>query len=286
MGALISDRSGVFTLGMEGYMLFGAFAAVVGSHIGGLLIGLLCGVLAGVLLAGVYAVLAVGLRADQVISGLVILLLAQGITTYANEALVGTGSTTSYAQKVQGLEHLPVPLLSQFPIVGPALFDQHLLVYVAAAATLTVTLFLGRTRAGLALRATGEHPLASEIRGISVTRVRCAAVLISGLLGGLAGTAISLGVVHTFVNNLTAGRGFIALAAVVLAGWQPLGIIGACLLFGTAEATAVWANSFGIRLPPQVVAIFPYAVTLAVLAVFGGRQRHPAALGQPFSREG
>jgi ABC-type uncharacterized transport system permease subunit len=284
-GALVSDRSGVLALGMEGYMLSGAFAAVVGAHAGGPWVGLICGALAGALLAGVYAAMAIGLRADQVVGGLVIDLLALGGTTYANELLVGASSRASFALKVPGLEHFPVPLLSQLPIVGRALFDQHVLVYVALAAVLTVALFLHRTRAGLALRATGEHPLASEIRGIHVVRVRYAAVLTSGLLGGLAGTAISLGVVHTFVNDLTAGRGFIAVAAVFFAGWRPLGVLGACLLFGAADALQVWVNSAGPTLPSQVVAMFPYLVTLVVLAGVAGRYPHPAALGQPFARE-
>lgn len=285
LGALLSDRSGVFAIGMEGYMLIGAFTAVMGSHVAGQWFGLLGGVAGGAATALVYAILVIQLRVDQVIAGIAIDILALGATTYFNGLFVAANAGSSYVQKVEGLSQLPLLLLSRIPVVGPALFDQNVLVYAAILLAFGVRLFFGYTGLGLVVRATGENPLASEVRGISVYTVRYSAVVVSGVLGGLAGTALSLGVVHTFVDNMVAGRGFIALAAVFFAGWRPLGVLGACLLFGAGDAAQLYVNSLGLKWAPQLVAMFPYVITLAVLALFVGRRPHPAALGQPFSRE-
>lgn len=285
MGALISDRSGVFAIGMEGYMLIGAFTAVVGSKVGGPWLGLAFGVAGGLGTALLYAVLVIGLRADQVISGIAIGILALGGTTYCNGLLVGDESGTTYAQKVDGLPSLRIPGLASVPGIGPALFDQTIAVYVAIAVVVIVFLFLGYTRYGLALRATGENPFASEVRGISVTTVRYSAVAVSGILGGLGGTALSLAVLNTFVDNMTAGRGFIALAAVFFGGWRPLVVVGACVLFGAGDAAKTYFNALGFEVAPQLVAMMPYVVTVVVLAAFVRRGAYPAALGHPFARE-
>jgi general nucleoside transport system permease protein len=285
LGALLSDRSGVFAIGMEGYMLIGAFTAVAGSHFGGQWLGLAGGMTGGLAAAAVYALLAIALRVDQVIAGIAIDILALGATTYFNGLLVAGGEAGTYVQKVEGLNRIAVPGLAGLPVLGASFFDQNLLVYVAVVLVVVVRLVLSNTYAGLSLRATGENPLASEVRGISVIRTRWIAVLLSGTLGGLAGTALSLGVVHTFVDNMTAGRGFIALAAVFFAGWRPLVVLGACALFGAGDAAQLYVNSLGLQWAPQLVAMFPYVITLVVLAGFVGRRPHPAALGHPFSRE-
>lgn len=284
LGALISDRAGVFAIGMEGYMLVGAFTAAVASHAAGEWVGLLAGAAGGVVTAAVYAVLAITLRADQVIAGLAIAIVAVGLTTYLNGLVVPEDAST-FVLKVDGLPDLAIPLLSSIPVIGPGFFDQSILVYLAVVAVVLVVLFLGHTHAGLSLRATGERPIASEVRGISVARVRYAAVLTSGLLGGLGGTVLSLVVLDTFVDNMTAGRGFIALAAVFFAGWRPLVAFAACVLFGTADAAQVYVTTLGFDIPPQLVSMFPYLLTIAALAVFVKNRDHPAALGQPYLRE-
>src|SRR6185312_10856252 len=162
---------------------------------------------------------------------------------------------------------------------GKILFDQTPFTYFAAFVLLAVVVYFRRTRSGLALQAVGEHPAAAEARGVSVTRTRYAAVAFSGALAGLGGAALSIGLGDAFIDNMTAGRGYIALAAIVFAGWRPLGAVGACLLFGLAEAAQVWANVVNVNVSAELLATAPYVVTIIALVVLGRRGHPPAALG-------
>jgi len=282
LGGVIAERAGVFSIGLEGYMLSGAFAAVALSESGGRWLGLWGAILAGMAIALIHAVVCITMRANQIVVGVVLTILALGATTFANQALFGLQSSEL---KVEGFDDWAIPGLHAIPYVGPALFDQTLFTYLAVLLLVVVVAFLRWTRRGLALRAVGDFPLAAEARGIPVLRTRYAAVLVSGALAGLGGAALSIGQIDSFVSNMTGGRGYVALAAVIFARWQPLGAAAACALFGLADAMQVWAGVIGVDLPYEVLAMAPYLVTLVALALLPRRSGMPRALGVPYIRE-
>jgi simple sugar transport system permease protein len=281
LGGVIAERAGVMSVSLEGYMLIGAFAAVAVSHNHGIWAGVAAAALAGTLLALAHGALSIHGRINQIISGLALNLFALGLTGFLNSFIFGEGRTGT---QVPAFSTLEIPGLSSIPVVGPAFFDQMLFTYVAAAVLVAVAVFLRRTRSGLALHAVGEHPAAADARGIPVNRVRYIATAVSGALAGIGGAALSIGLVDSFVENMTVGRGYIALAAVVFAGWRPVLAVGACLLFGLADAAQIWANVLNVNVPFELLATAPYVVTVIALVALGRRGRHPAALGQPFVR--
>jgi ABC-type uncharacterized transport system permease subunit len=281
MGGIVAERAGVLSIGLEGYMLVGAFAAVAVSNGHGMWLGVLAAAIAGTLVALVHAYLSVTARVNQIISGLALNLFALGITGFLNSIVFGQGQT---GKQVDAFSHVRIPGLASIPVVGPAFFDQTPFAYLAAVVVAAVAIYLRRTRSGLALHAVGELPAAAGARGISVVRVRYAATAMSGLLAGIGGAALSIGVVNSFVENMTAGRGYIALAAVVFAGWRPLPAAVACLVFGLADAAQVWANVLNVDVPFELLATVPYVVTVIALIALGRRGRAPGALGQAFVR--
>jgi ABC-type uncharacterized transport system permease subunit len=281
LGGLIAERAGIMSVSLEGYMLVGAFAAVAVSHTHGMWAGVAAAALAGTALALMHAYLCINARLNQIISGLALNLFALGITGFLNSFVFGQGKTGT---QVPAFSSIEIPGLSSIPLVGQAFFDQFLFTYVAAALLVVIVVYLRRTRSGLSLHAVGEHPAAADARGISVTRVRYAATAVSGMLAGIGGAALSIGVVDSFVENMTAGRGYIALAAVVFAGWRPLLAVAACLLFGLADAAQVWANVLNVDVPFELLATAPYVVTIIALIALGRRGRAPAALGLSFVR--
>lgn len=281
LGGLIAERAGVFSIGLEGFMLAGAFAAVWGASVGGAELGLLTAVVAGAGFAALYALLSVTMRLDQIVAGVMLNLLALGATSFANQAIFGAGGPAP----VPGVRDWHLPGLSDIPVIGEAVFSQKPFTYAAIAATIAIAIFLRRTRAGLSLKAVGEHPLAAETRGIEVVRIRWAAVIFSGAMCGLAGAALSIGAVNVFVDNMSGGRGFIALAAIIAGAWRPLWTAAACLVFGIADAAQIWADVFAIQLPHQILGMAPYLVTLVALCFLQRRPAMPAALGRPFARE-
>ena len=280
LGGLIAERAGVMSISLEGYMLTGAFAAVAVSHSGGMWAGLAAAAAAGAVLALAHAWLCVTARLNQIISGLALNLFALGITGYLNSFVFGEGQAAG--TQVLAFSPLEVPGLASIPVVGQALFDQPPFTYAAAVLAVVVSFFFWKTRPGLTLHAVGEHPAAAETRGISVIGHRYAAVVLSGLLAGVGGAALSIGVLDSFVDNMTAGRGYIALAAIVFAGWRPLLAVAACLLFGLADAAQVSANVLNINIPFELLATAPYVVTIVALAILGRRGRTPGGLGIPF----
>lgn len=282
LGGVIAERSGVFTIGVEGYMLSGAFAAVAVSASLGRWAGLFAAIAAGSGIAGIHAVLCVTMRVNQIVAGVVLNILALGATTFFNQAIFGLSSSQT---TVEGFGNWAIPLLHRIPYIGPVFFDQTLFTYMAGVLLVMVVVFLRRTRRGLALRAVGEFPLAAEARGISVVRTRYAAVAVSGMLAGLGGAMLSLGDVGAFVANMTNGRGYIALAAVIFARWQPLGAAAACALFGLADASQVWANVLGVNLSANILATAPYVITVLALTLLPRRSSMPSALGVPYVRE-
>lgn len=285
LGEIVAERAGVLNLGLEGMMLSGAFAAwAVASAAGSAGPGVAAGILAGAALAALFAGLVVRLAFEPVVSGIALNILAAGVTGVLFRAM-DTG-TTGFAPTLPAWS---VPVASAIPAIGSAFFAQNALGYAAFVLVPACAAFLGRTRPGLVLRATGENPEAVETAGSSVLRVRVLAALFGGACAGAAGAYLSVGYSDTFVEGMTAGRGFVALAIVVFARWRPWGGAGGALLFGLAMALQVRLQgraAGGVEIPYQFFQALPYALTLVVLArLRSGRAGAPAALARPWRRE-
>jgi general nucleoside transport system permease protein len=280
LGGVISERSGVVNIAMEGMMLAGAFFAVVADlawHNPWL--SALVAIVAGGLMALIHAVVSIRYHADQIVSGIAINILATGLTVYLLNKVYGVADVGHLGQK-DLLPTVTVPFLSQIPFVGPVLFQQNVIVYVALALLVAVNVVLFRTRMGLRVRAVGEHPQAADTAGINVYRIRYGAVIVSGLLSGLAGAFLSIGLSNTFTPGMTEGRGYIALAAMIFGKWTPLGAFVACLIFGLGQA--VYDNNSFIPVSQYLLSMLPYILTLVVLAGLVGRSNPPAADGIPY----
>jgi general nucleoside transport system permease protein len=276
-GETLTERSGVINLGIEGTMLAGALAAALGATAWGPWAGLAVAMVAGMLLAMVFALLAIGARADQIITGTAISLGAIGLT--------GTVYRRAYGPEGAGLElptfpELPIPLLANIPVLGPAFFEQPVPTYLAFAGVPLVWWLLFRTRTGLALRATGEGAAMARAAGIRTQLIRVGATVIGGGFAGLGGASLVLAQVGTFTERITAGRGFVAIAIVVLGRWHPGGVALAALLFGAATALQFLFQALGVRAPYQLFLMLPYVLILLALAGAVGRVRAPADLGK------
>lgn len=281
LGGLFSERSGVVNIALEGLMLISAFFGVVGAYItGSAWAGLGFALAAGLLFALVHAVMCITLEADQIISGTAINLLALGGTGFLMVEIFGSGGTTP---RVAGFKAEAVPVLSNVPIIGPVLFDQSVLVYLMYILVPVAYWVVFRTPFGLRLRATGEVPEAVDTAGVSVTRMRYYGVAISGVLAALGGVYLSMALLSAFTEGMTNGRGFIALAALIFGRWNPVGAALAALLFGFAQAVTFRVTQEVI--PVEFLQMFPYILTIVVLAGFGGRAVAPAAIGRPYRKE-
>lgn len=283
LGGVISERSGVVNIAMEGMMLTGAFFAVVASLAwNNAFLAVLVAMVAGGLMALIHAVISIRFNADQIISGFAINIAAIGVTTFLNAKL----SNFQGLPQVSADGRLPVvniPVLSNIPFFGEVLFQQNIIVYVAMALLVIVNIILFRTRLGLRLRAVGEHPQAADTAGISVARIRYGAVIASGLLSGLAGAFLSIGIANIFNDNMTGGRGYIALAAMIFGKWTPWGAFVACVIFGLGDALG--ASSSALSVPLYFLQMAPYVLVLIVLAGLVGRSTPPAADGVPYTPE-
>jgi len=285
LGGIISERSGVVNIGLEGMLLMGAFFGFLGADkLGSWWWGIVCGVIAGAALALVHAFIAIHLRADQIVSGFAANFLALGITGYFFIEVYTDQGTPG---DVSNIPSISIPGIRDLGFVGPAIGDMHLLIWVALAFVVLSHLLLFRTPIGLRLRSVGEHPKAADTVGISVYAIRYGAVILSGALAGLGGVYLSNGITHSFNENMSAGRGFIALAAVIFGRWRPYAALVACLLFGFTEALA-------LRLPgaygedaawTTLFRALPYVVTLIVVAGVVGRSIPPAAVGRPYVKQ-
>ncbi|MPZ88552.1 MAG: ABC transporter permease [Nitriliruptorales bacterium] len=281
LGGMFSERSGVINIGLEGLMLISAFAGVVGSYASGSAwVGLLAAVGAGLAFALIHAVATITFEADQIISGAAINLLALGGTGFLMVEIFGAGGTTP---RVNSFRPVAVPLLSDIPVIGPALFNQSLLVYLLYVLVPVCSLAVYRSRFGLRLRATGEVPEAVDTAGVSVPRMRYLGVGLSGVLSALGGAYLSMSLLSAFSENMTLGRGFIALAALIFGRWNPIGAFGAALLFGFAQAIVFRGTQDLI--PQEFIQMFPYLLVIVALAGFGGRAIAPAAVGKPYRKE-
>jgi len=280
MGGVISERSGVVNIGLEGMMLTGAFfgawgADITGTWVGGILIGLGAGAVMGLL----HAVFAVSLRADQIVAGTAINFLAVGITGFLYVKVYGEQGTPDDLPAIPDV-HLPIDWI---PFLGEALADLNLMIWLGLILVALLSVYLFRTASGLRVRSVGENPLAADTAGISPIRVRYYAVITSGAFAALGGAFLSIGFVHSFSQNMTAGKGFIALAAVIFGKWKPGGALAAALLFGFCSALA---QRLAVVAPNTATLLqaLPYVVTLIAVAGLVGRSRPPAADGIPYER--
>ena len=281
LGELVVERAGVVNIGIEGMMLAGAFAAyAAAATTGSPLAGVAAAALAALALGALFAAAAVLGRADQIVVGTAVNLLALGATGLALRALFEGGATAA-----PGLADVALPGLAALPGVGPVLFHQSPFAYAGLLLCAAVALALARTRAGLVLRAVGEAARAADAEGVRVPVVRCAAVLFGAAAAGVAGATLTLSQSHVFTEGMTAGRGFIALTVVIFGRWRSLGVLAAALFFGLASALQFRLQARGFGIPYPVFLMFPYAVTLAVLAFAAGRARAPGDLGRPYARE-
>jgi general nucleoside transport system permease protein len=276
-GETVSERSGVINLGIEGTMLAGALAAALGATVWGPWAGIVCAVLAGMLLAAVFALIAIGARADQIITGTAITLGAVGLTGMIYRRAFGAAGA---GLTLPTLPPIAIPGLSDIPLIGPALFHQPAPTYIAFAALPLVWWGLFRTRFGLQLRATGEAAAMARAAGVRTGLIRAGATIVGGGFAGLGGATLVLAQVGTFAEGMTAGRGYLAIAIVVLGRWHPGGVAAASLLFGGATALQFLFQALGVQAPYQLFLMLPYLLTLLALAGAVGRVRAPADLGR------
>ena len=282
LGGLVSERAGVVNIGLEGMMLMGAFFAAYGAaETGSWALGIGAGVLAGMALASVHAVFAITVRADQIVSGTALNFIALGITGYMYVNHFGVEGTPDDLPQVPDVSLG----IGDLGFIGRALNEQNLLVWGSMLAVVLVWLLVFRTRLGLRLRSVGENPKAAETVGIDVIKIRYGAVIASGGLAALGGAFLSIGFVHSFTQNMTAGRGFIALAALIFGRWKPGGLLAATLLFGFSSALAQRLPEFSEQAATLFQAL-PYLLTLIAVAGLVGRSTPPAADGIPYKREG
>jgi ABC-type uncharacterized transport system permease subunit len=280
LGGVISERSGVVNIAMEGMMLTGAFFAVFADlHLHNAWLATVVGMLAGGLMALIHAVVSIRFRADQIVSGIAINIFAAGITVFLIGRLYGVNDV-GHVGANELLPNISIPGLDQIPFVGLVLFQQNVIVYVALILLVLTHVVLFRTRLGLRIRAVGEHPQAADTAGINVFLLRYGAVVTSGLLSGLAGAYLAIGISNTFVPNMTSGRGYIALAAMIFGKWTPFGAFIACLIFGLGQA--IYDNNSIIHISAYLLSMLPYILTLIALAGLVGRSTPPAADGLPY----
>jgi general nucleoside transport system permease protein len=279
-GGILCERSGVTDMCLEGMMISGAFGGYVGALIthspwGGVLFSIFTGFLSGLLMA----VFSVAFRADQWVIALGVNLFATGFTAFLYRIMSHAGTAALHAAK---FEQWQIPVLSKIPIVGDIFFSQIPLVYIGYLLIPILSVILYRTAWGLKLRCVGEHPLAADTAGVNVWNMRIMAVALGGSLAGIGGAFLSVGEIGTFLEGIVAGRGFIALTAVIFGRYDPLKVAGACLLFGLADGLQLRLQSYGFPIPYQFLLMFPYFITLVVFVAFIRRVRPPAAMGKPY----
>jgi simple sugar transport system permease protein len=281
LGGLFSERAGIVNIGLEGMMLTGAFAGVTASYFtGNPYLGVLAAVLIGGFLGLVHGFITVSFAGDQIVSGTGINIFALGFTAYMSQILWGSRGASD---QVAGLPTISIPLLKDVPIVGEVIGTHTPLVYLMIIITILSYIILFKTPFGLRIRAVGERPEAADTAGVNVFKTKYLCLIISGMLAGLGGAFLSLGHLSLFALGMTGGRGFIALAAMILGKWMPFGAFGASVLFGFADALQMRLQALGL-LPPQIILTIPYVLTIAVLAGVVGKAIPPSNY-KPYVKE-
>ena len=282
LGGIYNERAGVLNIGMEGMMLMGSLVGfVAGYFTHSIWIGILSAAVSGAVLGILLSFLTVSLDADQVVAGIAINLLAVGLTSFLYRVFFGVGTETAHITEV---DSLPIPSLSQIPLLGPLLFRQSSLAYFTFLLIGISYVVITKSAWGLQIIAVGENPEAAETLGMDVIRTRYMTLLISGGLSGIGGAFLSLISSHLFLDNMTAGRGYIALAILILGRRHPIGILAASLMFGMADAFQLRTQTMNIDIPFQFMLMLPYILTMIVLAIFVKQTDNPAALGLPYKR--
>ncbi|HSW42157.1 MAG TPA: ABC transporter permease, partial [Patescibacteria group bacterium] len=283
LSGVLCERAGVVNIAIEGMLLSGAFAAaVVGSVTGNSWIGVIAAVLVGALLAWVLAVLAIRYAINQIIAGTVINIFAVGLTSFLSTRVL---QHNAHLNTPERLGPIAVPILSDIPIVGPILFAGNFFVYALFVLVIVIHFALFKTRYGLRVRSVGEHPRAADTVGINVTFMRYRNVILGGMMAGFGGAYFTVGSTGSFEREMTAGRGFIGLAAMIFGAWTPIGAFLASLVFGFADALQSRLSILGSPVPGEFLLMVPYITTIVVVAGLVGRVRMPAADGQPYTKE-
>jgi simple sugar transport system permease protein len=283
LSGIMCERSGVINIGIEGMMLAGAFlSALIGSIFQDVWAGFLGAMIGGGLMAAILAVMAIKYKVDQVVSGTAITILATGLTSFLDRRFLAENEALNAPPTYQPV---PIPLLSKIPILGPVLFNHTLLIYITFVLVIGIQLMLYYTRWGLRTRAVGEHPRAADTLGINVFRTRYINVILGGMIAGLGGAYLVLGSVGRFDELMTAGKGYIGLAAMIFGNWNPFGAVASSLIFGFADSLQVKLAILTVPIPSQFLLMAPYLVTMIVLAGVVGRSRPPAASGVPYEKE-
>lgn len=291
LGEIFAERSGILNLGVEGMMMLGAVSAfAVAFHTGSLVLAVLTALLVGTALAAVHAFLSVSLRANQVVSGLTLTLFGTGLASFLGQRL-GPGGTRLVGLVGPALDRLPIPVLANLPLIGPSLFNQDLLSYGLYVGVPFAAWYLYRTRAGLYLRAVGENPETADAMGVRVGVTRYLYTMLGGALAGLGGAHLSLAYTRGWTENITGGRGWIAVALVIFAMWDPLRAVVGAALFGGINAVQFRMQAAGTTVPAPLLNMFPYVATIVVLVIITWwetlrkRVGAPTALAIPYARE-
>ncbi len=283
LGIVFSERAGIVNIGTEGMMLIGALAGVIGSMMtGSVWLGALIAMVVAMLFAAIFAFFTVVVKADQTVIGTGMNILASGLTITVNRAVFGASTSPP---KIETFVRTPIPLLSDIPVLGPVLFSQPIPVYVAFLLVPVTWFVMFRTNTGLKLRAVGENPRACDTVGIHVARTRFMSVLYSGLMAGFAGAFVSMGQMSFFTENMIAGGGFMALAAVVFGNYTPMGVMGAALVFGASNALKFLLQALNTGIPSQFLVMLPYIITILALCGLIRRSNKPASSAVPYVKE-
>lgn len=284
LGEIFTERSGLMNIGIEGMMLMGALFAVFGSDIfQNAWMGVLFALIIGALMGLIFAFMSVTLACNQVVIGMAINIFALGITSYLFRLAYGLDGQT---HNVPSFETLAIPFLSNIPVIGPIFFQQTSLIYLSYLLVPLMAILLNKTMWGLALKANGDHPKAVDTMGVDALRNRYVAIMIGGAFAGLGGAILSLSHMSVFVDNITAGRGYIALAAVIFGQWSPFGALFASLLFGIADAFQLRLQQLSDIIPYQIIATLPYVLTILALVGIIGKASPPKSLAVPYTRDG
>lgn len=280
---ILSERCGIVNIAIEGMMLFAAMTGtIIGSLTDSLILGVLGAIVGALALAAIHAMLSIKYKINQTISGTVINIFSAGITAYVSQKFLQVNEAINTPPL---FSRVPIPVLADIPFLGPILFNTNVFVYLLMIILVILQFALFSTRWGLRLRSVGEHPKAADTLGINVNRLRWMGVLLSGAIAGLAGAFFTLGSVGRFEEGMTAGKGFIGIAAMIFGNWNPIGSLGAGLLFGFADAIGSKLSILGSGIPTQFMAMAPYLITMIVLAGFIGKGQAPAAAGTPYDKE-
>jgi general nucleoside transport system permease protein len=285
MSGILCERAGVVNIAIEGMMLTGAFVAAVVGSLTNPWVGILAAILAGAFMALIHAILSIKYMIDQIISGTVINIFATGITSFLSAKFLQKAQYQDFLNNPGVLSSWKFPGLSEIPFLGPIFFNHNLYVYAMFFFLVVLTIALYYTRWGLRLRSVGEHPKAADTLGINVFRTRYMAVILGGMMAGFAGSYFTIGSVGRFDEVMTAGRGFISLAAMIFGNWNPFGAFGAGLLFGFADSLSSKLAILGVGIPSEFLLMAPYIATMIALAGVVGKGQMPAADGQPYEKE-